>query len=248
MKTWLDNTFLVKYSFLLVSGFLILVLLVIYLRKKKPVFLKLSVYLNILLILLIVMDLVLLGYKIIKGESGTETANASELLPCPTCEKPDIYLILADEYAGKKQLEEVFHFDNSAFEDQLRERGFYVIDSTISNYNQTTYSMAYLFEMNYLKDLDVDTKTFNNHRLSLRSINDNQLLDFLKVNDYELKNYSIFQVGGQLPFERTHFFKTGLDLVTGQTLLSRINRDIRFNLATKFKIESEVQRIVDIDR
>ena len=106
----------------------------------------------------------------------------------------------------KKQLEDVFHFDNSAFENQLRERGFYVVDSPISNYNQTTYSMASLFEMNYLKDLDVDAKTFNNHRLSLRSINDNQLLDFLKVNDYELKNYSIFQVGGQLPFERTHFF------------------------------------------
>lgn len=245
MKTWLDNTFLVKYIFILPAGTIIFILLAFYLRKNKPVFFKLSFYFNILLIILIAADIVLLASKINKDASEVEVVNTSSLLPCKTCDKPDIYLIIADEYAGKKQLEDVFSFDNSEFENQLRERGFYVIDSSISNYSHTSYSMASLLEMNLLKDIDTNSRSFNNHRLSLKAINDNQLLDFLKVNDYDLKNYSIFQVGGQLPFEKTHFFKTGTDLVTGQTLLSRINRDIRFNLVTKLKYKSDEQWIIE---
>jgi hypothetical protein len=35
-----------------------------------------------------------------------------------------------------------------------------------------------------------------------------------------------------------------MDLITEQTFISRVNRDIRFNLVTRFKIQSETERVL----
>lgn len=62
---------------------------------------------------------------------------------------PDIYYIVADEYARADVLSEFFDHDNSEFLDQLRERGFYIADQSFSNYALTFLSLASSHDMQY---------------------------------------------------------------------------------------------------
>src|SRR5215213_367904 len=64
LKSWLADSFIVKYSFLIPAAFIVLILLLVYGRRKKPAFLNLSTYLNALFFLLILIDLIQLCFKI----------------------------------------------------------------------------------------------------------------------------------------------------------------------------------------
>ena len=240
-KTWLNNTFLVRYSFLLPAFLLILILSIIYLRKFKPGFPRFSAYLNVLLLILILFDLVQLGFK--KNDDRMVNNRSTGFSICDSCDKPDIYFIIADEYAGKKELSDIFRFDNSPFENELRKRGFHITDSSFSNYNLTGYSVASLLNMDYLKEMDGTKITLNAHRLSLRKIDQNSFVGFLQHAGYEVKNYSVFQLAGQLPPEATTLFRSGLKLLTDQTFHSRFRRDIGYDLASKLNLRSEMKRM-----
>jgi hypothetical protein len=243
LKDLFGNGFITKYSFLLPLALLVFIALIIYLKKRKPAFLKLSRYLNILFLVLLLIDLGRLGFMVIDNSANHSLKTVGPTV-CSSCEKPDIYLIVADGYAGKKELEDIFHFDNSAFYNELNKRGFYIVDSTFSNYNYTPFSMASMLSMDYLDKLEGRNKSLNDRTLCYRTINNNALVDFLEEQQYELKNCSIFQFARQLPFASTPYYKTGIDLVTAQTFLSRIDRDIRFNLVTRLKIQSEIDRVL----
>lgn len=65
--------------------------------------------------------------------------------------KPDIYLFVLDEYAREDVIREVHGMDNSGFLNALKSRGFYVADSSHSNYPRTAQSVASLLSLNYLK-------------------------------------------------------------------------------------------------
>jgi hypothetical protein len=64
---------------------------------------------------------------------------------------PDIYYIILDDYARADILRDVYHYDNSAFVDWLRVRGFYVADDSRSNYVQTMLSLASSLNSRYLE-------------------------------------------------------------------------------------------------
>jgi len=63
---------------------------------------------------------------------------------------PDIYYIILDAYAGQIELQNVLGFDNSNFLDYLRGKGFFVADSSHSNYAWTALSIASTLNMEYL--------------------------------------------------------------------------------------------------
>lgn len=59
-----------------------------------------------------------------------------------TGRQPDIYYLIFDRYTGAAELRERFGFDNSAFLDALRKRGFYVPERSFANYPVTSSSLA----------------------------------------------------------------------------------------------------------
>ncbi len=65
--------------------------------------------------------------------------------------KPDIYLIILDEYAREDVLREVHDMDNSGFLNALRSRGFFVADSSHSNYSHTPQSVSALMNFKYVQ-------------------------------------------------------------------------------------------------
>ncbi len=70
-----------------------------------------------------------------------------------TPDHPDVYYIILDGYARADNLLRLFGFDNSAFLNYLRSRGFYVADQSCSNYPYTFISLSSSLHMRYLDDL-----------------------------------------------------------------------------------------------
>lgn len=67
-------------------------------------------------------------------------------------DKPDIYHIILDAYAGHKGLLELSDYDNTSFENQLKKLGFKIVDNIYSNYNHTAGSIPSMMNMGYTND------------------------------------------------------------------------------------------------
>jgi hypothetical protein len=64
--------------------------------------------------------------------------------------QPDIYYIILDAYGASDVLKELYGYDNTAFLDWLRQKGFYVAQQSHSNYAQTMLSLASSLNLDYL--------------------------------------------------------------------------------------------------
>ncbi|MCB9262751.1 MAG: hypothetical protein H6607_10285 [Flavobacteriales bacterium] len=67
--------------------------------------------------------------------------------------RPTIYYFVMDAYTRNDVLKEYFNFDNSAFTDYLKQKGFYLADKSISNYGQTFLSLPSSLNMSYLDSI-----------------------------------------------------------------------------------------------
>jgi hypothetical protein len=70
--------------------------------------------------------------------------------------RPNIYLILLDEYANSSVLQEQFGFANREFEDSLRRLGFTIPRLVRSNYAHTALSLPSLLNFTHLTTLSKD--------------------------------------------------------------------------------------------
>jgi hypothetical protein len=243
LKEMMAGTIWVKYSFILSALLVILILLFVYIKRTQRPFQKLTKYINTLLLVLIIVDLFKL--ELIRLTSKPElriVADAQPALPSrDTFIREDIHLIIADGYAGNSEMLEVLQFNNTDFLNGLRARGFHVVDNTKSNYNYSAASMASLYSMNYLPNLQgkPDAEIF---KISSDLLKKNYFADFLKNRGYEIKNFSIFDFAELPPFE-DGFYARGTELITDHTLFARLNRDIGFHTAFTLKINSELKRL-----
>jgi hypothetical protein len=62
-------------------------------------------------------------------------------------------VIIPDDYARADVLRRYFHYDNSAFEDQLRRRGFTISEDARSPYSDSESNIAAALNMGYLDGL-----------------------------------------------------------------------------------------------
>jgi hypothetical protein len=221
--TSFNNSFITKYSFLLPFFLIVFVIAFILIRRTTHNFKRLSKYLTVLLLLLIAWDTV---NFFIKKSGALITA---QLPGCDTCSKPDVYLILLDEYAGHQSLKDIFSFDNSGFETQLTQRGFHVVNNSRSNYNYTPFSMASMLNLRYLH-LQNTERSKPDLSYALSAVNDNLATKIFAHNGYEFFNYSPCDIGNQpTPNEET-FMPAKTKLITAQTFLSRLQRDLGYHL------------------
>jgi len=225
------GSFFSRYSFILPFIFLSFIVLIIWLKKRKTSLQKLTSYLNILLLLLLIIDFFWLGDKIVLKKGPGFNLAAENLALCDTCEKPDIFFIILDEYAGNTELKQLFNFDNSEFEHQLEQRGFYIAKESRSNYNFTPFSVASILNMNYLA-LKMKEKAPGNIDYCYQLIKNSSVVNFLIANGYEFYNYSIFDFKGRPAISYDHFLPNSTSLISSQTFFSRIMKDIRFNIGT----------------
>lgn len=233
LKSWFSNSFIPKYSFLLPLIVAITAGTFYFISKTSRALKKITQYLSITLVILIVVDLVVLLSKL-AVRSKTDKP-ISEITRCNDCKKPNIYFIITDEYAGRKELHDIFHFDNSGFENELEKRNFHIIKDPTSNYNFTPYSMASIFDMNYLKGITGKANDISNRNICLETINKNTLVSILDSFGYDFVNLSLFDFAGKPGVSWNEFYSTRERLISSQTLTGRIKKDLWYHFVTTFK-------------
>lgn len=226
------NSFISTYTFVLPAALLFFIVAFIFIKRKKTGFGRLFLYLNALFLVLLLTDAVMLLGKM--QRQHRVAALPASFANCDTCSKPDIYFILADEYAGNEELKNLFGYDDSAFIQSLEQRQFKVLKESYSNYNYTPFSMASILNMNYLslggKNRDQSDLTY-----CYESIRNSSVLQFLQSQQYQFYNYSIFDFEGQPGRRLENFLPVSTRLITAQTFLSRIDKEILFNIVTRWR-------------
>ena len=113
--------------------------------------------------------------------------------------KPDVFVIILDEFAGDIQLKMDFNYDLTPFNNDLKNRGFLMPDVSLANYPHSFLSFASTLNMGYLdnlvEDVDPDSKDF---QLFIRYIDQNQV--FRTFDSY---GYKISVVGTSIGYGGT---------------------------------------------
>ncbi len=101
----------------------------------------------------------------------------------------DIYYIILDGYGRQDVLKEIYNYDNSAFVNFLRSKGFFVADSAHSNYGQTLETATSVLNMDYIQHLGrFDPKSDDRKPLYDRFVH-NQVAGALKNAGYKTVAY-----------------------------------------------------------
>lgn len=162
---------------------------------------------------------------------------------CDSCDRPDIYLIIADGYPGHTELKDICNFENILFENELKNRGFYIIDDSRSNYNYTQYSIASMLNMEYLNGIDKNKNNSKGLSICYKKIKKNKVLQFLITSNYDFYNYSIFEIDRQPSVTDQPFLLRKTRTITNQTFTSRIWENLAYHLATDLKIKSFIHKL-----
>ena len=101
-------------------------------------------------------------------------------------ELPDIYYIILDAYASSKTLREIYGFDNSGFENFLKDKGFYIASRSRSNYAETRLSLSSSLNMVHINTFGDKLDLPMLHKL----FQENKVTRILKSKGYNIVNIS----------------------------------------------------------
>lgn len=116
-------------------------------RAKAP---SATAYLNLVVAIPLVLTLAGLGEFVISRVAPRAVLDPGGLLGGQAQERPDIYYLVFDRYAGSGALERHFDYDNEPFLRELEARGFYVPRDSMANYPKTGLSLTSSLNMEYL--------------------------------------------------------------------------------------------------
>lgn len=146
------------HRFLLLTYFLFyLFLFVLFYRSHRPHY-TVNYILNVSVLIVFIMNIPLLLLSFEKknnplhSENPFINANSQNINSGYTSNDSshDIYYIILDSYASEKTLNDFFSEHNPALYNFLREKGFYVANSSRTNYPYTNPSLSCSLNMNYL--------------------------------------------------------------------------------------------------
>lgn len=228
------GAFINRYSFIIPVLLVLVILLFIFLKRRRKDLYKATTYLNLLLCILLLSDAIILFTKLNNRKSRLTAGNKLTLVDCAGCPRPDIYFLVTDGYSGLIPLKRLFNYDNSDFEDQLKYRGFFVADSSQSNYNFTVFSVGSTLNLDYL-----NTRTYFEGKrdlpLAFKALRENQLMRFFRRQGYQVVNYSIFDLEKHPAVVSKSLIKMVDHPIITQTFLYRIRKDLGYHFINIIK-------------
>lgn len=238
MKEHSPIKFLSRYAFLLAAALSILFVLFIFFKQSKKPFQRFSIYLNALFLIYILVDLGTIGWKAThKNEKMLTTygfAKENKYTVCDTCQRPDIFFLLYDEYSGSASLKKQYNYDNK-LDSFLTSRQFSVQSHSRSNYNFTPFSMSSVLNMSFIEGINntqsVTADDYANCNLLIR---DNEVIKFLDAHGYDIINYSVFDLAGNPSMVDQSFLPLKTKLISDRTLFAHMNKDIGWLLITRW--------------
>ncbi|MBO9684799.1 MAG: hypothetical protein J7502_19365 [Flavisolibacter sp.] len=237
LKSFFDDSFITRYSFLVPFFIVNLILLIWFLKRTKKPMDRINMYLNLLLGIFILIDTALLVQKM-QHRNLSMNVRPHYNINCDTCTKPDIYFLVFDEYSSTAALKETWNYDNSDLDSFLIRKGFRVLSHSRSNYNFTQFSIASTLNMDYLDIPNPSACTIKDYNNCFELIKNNQVCSILSSMGYEIANYSIFDIQKNPSLVTESFLPLKTKLITSQTFTSRIKKDLfHLLLVGKFEIK-----------
>jgi hypothetical protein len=152
--------FLQEADYLGIALILVLGLLYIIVVKRKfwryihqPV--QVTYYFNLICAFLLIFQIIQFGesayFQVTSTTGFTAIPPLTEDIRLKADMRPDIYVIILDAYGRQDVLQSIYGYDNSEFISGLEKRGFYVPAQNHSNYIQTAYAMASLWNFDYVQ-------------------------------------------------------------------------------------------------
>lgn len=218
--------FLQSYTVLLPVLLVLNIAVAWWLKRNKVLHPKLALYLNILFILFCLADAVLLVNKHLNfKEAGMPQTLTFD--KAAVTQKPNVYFLLFDEYAGYKSLQDSFGFKNDSLYHFLRQQQFQVLP-TFSNYDFTPFSMSSTLNMQYVPEnytRNSLTQPDIQHRFG--EIRNAKVFDIFRSLNYRIENYSIFDIkGNPALFEYNGLFPIHAALLTNKIFHNRVKKNI----------------------
>jgi Sulfatase len=193
VKAYSTLSFMSSYSVLLPLLLLLTILLFIFFKRQKVFAVKLVFYLNVLLLIYCVIDSALLANKYFTPEK--KLVNTVSIDMHKVGAKPDVYFLMFDEYPGYQSLKDSFGFANDSLYSFLQKKDFQVLP-LFSNYDFTLFSMSAILNMQYVdtnyEALQVTQRDF---QIRTNEIRNGRVFTLFKQMGYDIKNYSIFDIG-----------------------------------------------------
>lgn len=93
--------------------------------------------------------------------------------------RPDIYYIILDEYAGADTIKKLWGYDNSQFLADLKKDGFFIADQSESSYGDTYHSLASSLNMEYVDPWENELSLY-------RMIGNNKVAQILRSMGYKI--------------------------------------------------------------
>jgi len=160
--------------------------LLIYVIRAKSDMRRLTVFLNLVGIILVSIQLLISGWIMLSQKDTRFPDVAVADITGHTGKLPNIYYIIVDGYGRQDILKEIYDYDNSDFIYFLKSRGFTVGEKSQSNYAQTQLSLTSSLNLDYIQNLcEMDRESRN--RGPLRQLLKNNVV-FQTLHNY---GYSI---------------------------------------------------------
>ena len=162
-----------------------------FLYKTKRQLTKLTYILNAAAIVLIIIPFFNIATFQSHQANETEFVGRPELIAPELSDEeikslPDIYYIILDGFARQDILEEIYRYNESEFLALMKNEGFYIPDSSRSNYCQTVLSLASTLNLSYLDSTVARLGVENDNRDPLKkSIKNSYVFEFLKQYGYK---------------------------------------------------------------
>jgi len=101
----------------------------------------------------------------------------------------DIYFIILDGHASSRTLSEYYNYEMDEFTKYLKNKGFFVADSSLCNYSISYLSLASSLNIDYLAGVGLLKSEVDSKSKSMRGpdllIKKNRIVDFLKSKGYK---------------------------------------------------------------
>lgn len=219
-------TFIKRYTTLLPLLIIATIIWIVFLKKNKPKWAKITLYLNVLLLIYCLIDVVkVTNLSFAKKTIKPALAFNFELVK----QKPNVYFLLFDGYPGQETLTDSFQFNNIVFSSFLRSNQFVQIPIH-SNYDYTLYSMSSMFNMQYVNNnYIVNAETQEDSQLRQNEIKQGQVFDVFQKMGYTILNHSVFDIKDLPGLSDENSFLLGHSiLLTNKILINRIRKDLTF--------------------
>ena len=224
--------FFSKYSVLLPLSVLGFTLYVKFLNHYKLNWPKFLFFINLLFIIYIFIDTANLIF--INSQNKESNFKLSFQFSKPV-EKPDVYFLLFDGYPSNKELIDSFKFSNKNFTKKLENLQFKQLPIS-SNYDVTFYSMASIFNMEYVIEKKNIMHSQSDIGKRLAEIQNGTVFKIFDKMGYQIQNNSIFDVANIASLANDNrFLNGGGVLLTDKIFFNRIRKDLSVSFFSKFE-------------